>query len=107
MSNSVKTSPQVVDEDEWRSAYQGLLAKEKALTHARDELAAERRRLPMARVKNYSFEGTGGPVTLLELFDGRPQLLLYHFMFAPGVHGWPTAGCAGCSMFIDNIGQFT
>jgi predicted dithiol-disulfide oxidoreductase (DUF899 family) len=107
MSISMKTSPRVVDEDEWRTAHQALLAKEKALTHARDELAAERRRLPMVRVKNYSFEGTRGPVTLLELFDGRSQLLLYHFMFAPGVHGWPTAGCPGCSMFIDNIGQFT
>jgi predicted dithiol-disulfide oxidoreductase (DUF899 family) len=72
----VKTSPRVVEEDEWRTAYQALLAKEKALTHARDELATERRRLPMVRVKNYSFEGTGGPVTLLELFDGRSQLLL-------------------------------
>lgn len=107
MSTSVKASPQAVDEHEWRTAYQTLLAKEKALTRARDELAAERRRLPMVRVtKDYSFEGTDGPVTLLELFDGRPQLLLYHFMFAPGVHGWPTAGCPGCSMFIDNIGQF-
>jgi predicted dithiol-disulfide oxidoreductase (DUF899 family) len=108
MSASVKASPQVVDEHEWRAAYQTLLAKEKALTRARDEVAAERRRLPMVRVtKNYSFEGTDGPVTLLDLFDGRPQLLLYHFMFAPGVHGWPMAGCPGCSMFIDNIGQFT
>jgi predicted dithiol-disulfide oxidoreductase (DUF899 family) len=46
-------------------------------------------------------------VSLLDLFEGRPQLLLYHFMFAPGVHGWPDAGCPGCSMFLDNIGQFT
>jgi predicted dithiol-disulfide oxidoreductase (DUF899 family) len=45
-------------------------------------------------------------VSLLDLFDGRPQLLLYHFMFAPGVHGWPSAGCPGCSLYIDNIGQF-
>jgi predicted dithiol-disulfide oxidoreductase (DUF899 family) len=70
--------------------------------------AAVRRRLPIARVtKDYSFDGIEGPVTLLELFDGRPQLLLCHFMFAPGVRGWPTAGCPGCSMFLDNIGQFT
>jgi predicted dithiol-disulfide oxidoreductase (DUF899 family) len=108
MTSSAKESPQVVDEHEWRTAHQALLAKEKALTHARDDLAAQRRRLPMVRVaKDYSFDGADGPVTLLDLFDGRPQLLLYHFMFAPGVHGWPTAGCPGCSMFIDNIGQFT
>src|ERR1700688_2365207 len=106
MSTSMNTSPQVVDEDAWRTAHQALRAKEKGLTRARDELAAELRRLPMVRVQNYSFEGTDGPVSLLELFDGRPQLLLYHFMFAPGVHGWPNAGCPGCSMFLDNIGQF-
>src|SRR6185503_7434005 len=85
-----------------------LLVKEKQLTHARDALAAERRRMPMARVeKHYVFAGPNGNVSLLELFEGRRQLLLYHFMFAPGVHGWPTAGCPGCSMFTDNIGQFT
>ncbi len=62
----------------------------------------------MTRVeKQYVFAGPDGGMSLLELFDGRPQLLLYHFMFAPGVHGWPTAGCPGCSMFTDNIGQFT
>jgi hypothetical protein len=108
MTSSGQESPQVVDEHEWRTAHQALLAKEKALTHARDDLAAQRRRLPMVRVaKEYSFDGAVGPVTLLDLFDGRPQLLLYHFMFAPAVHGWPTAGCPGCSMFIDNIGQFS
>jgi len=70
MSTSLKAGPQVVDEREWRTAYHELLAKEKALTHARDELAAHRRRLPMVRVaKNYSFEGVDGAVTLLELFE--------------------------------------
>jgi predicted dithiol-disulfide oxidoreductase (DUF899 family) len=108
MTSSGKESPKVVVEHEWRTAHQALLTKEKALTHASDDLAAQRRRLPMVRVpKEYSFDGTDGPVALLDLFDRRPQLLLYHFMFAPGVLGWPTAGCPGCSMFIDNIGQFT
>ena len=61
----------------------------------------------MARVeKSYVFDGPDGEVSLLELFEGRAQLLLYHFMFAPGVDGWASAGCPGCSMFTDNIGQF-
>ena len=100
--------PEIVSEAQWRGASEALLAKEKALTRARDALAAGRRRLPMTKVENaYIFEGAEGKVSLVDLFDGRPQLLLYHFMFAPGVHGWPTARCPGCSMFTDNIGQFT
>ena len=99
--------PEIVSEAEWRAAHQALLEKEKALTRSRDALAAERRRLPMMRIdKDYVFEGPDGKVPLLDLFDGRPQLLLYHFMFAPGVHGWPTAGCPGCSMFLDSLGQY-
>jgi predicted dithiol-disulfide oxidoreductase (DUF899 family) len=107
--STVKTAvPKVVSESEWRAAYEVLFAKEKELTHQRDALAAERRRLPMTRVgKDYVFEGPAGEVRLLDLFDGRPQLLLYHFMFAEGVRGWPSAGCPGCSMFLDNIGQYT
>ncbi len=101
------TLPPVVSASEWNAAHEALLAKEKELTRARDALNAERRKAPMVRVeKPYSFEGPNGPVSLLDLFDGRPQLILYHFMFAPGVDGWPEAGCPGCSMFIDNIGQF-
>ena len=100
--------PKIVSADEWQKAHDALLAKEKDLTRARDALAAERRQLPMVEVaKNYVFDSGTGPVSLLELFEGRPQLLLYHFMFAPGVRGWPDAGCPGCSMFLDNIGQFT
>jgi predicted dithiol-disulfide oxidoreductase (DUF899 family) len=99
--------PTVVSAEAWQAAHDAFLVKEKQLTHARDALSAERRRLPMAKIeKDYVFEGVDGPVSLLGLFDGRPQLLLYHFMFAPGVHGWPDAGCPGCSMFTDNIGQF-
>jgi predicted dithiol-disulfide oxidoreductase (DUF899 family) len=107
MSSTSPALPPIVSDDDWRKAHEALLAKEKELTHARDALAAERRRLPMHRVeKKYTFEGPNGAVTLLDLFDGRPQLLLYHFMFAEGVHGWPSAGCPGCSMFMDNLGQF-
>jgi predicted dithiol-disulfide oxidoreductase (DUF899 family) len=99
--------PEIVSEAEWRAAREALLEKEKAMTRSRDALAAERRRLPMVRIeKDYVFEGTDGPVRLLDLFDGRPQLLLYHFMFAPGANGWPTAGCPGCSMFLDSLGQY-
>jgi predicted dithiol-disulfide oxidoreductase (DUF899 family) len=99
--------PEIVSEAEWRTAREALLEKEKAMTRSRDALAAERRRLPMMRIeKDYVFEGPEGNVRLLELFDGRPQLLLYHFMFAPGAHGWPTAGCPGCSMFLDSLGQY-
>jgi predicted dithiol-disulfide oxidoreductase (DUF899 family) len=100
--------PNIVSEAEWRVAAEALRVKEKELTRARDALAAERRRLPMVRVeKEYTFEGPKGPVSLLDLFDARPQLLLYHFMFAPGVNGWPSAGCPGCSMFLDNLGEYT
>jgi predicted dithiol-disulfide oxidoreductase (DUF899 family) len=107
-STESQAFPKVVSESEWQTARNALLAKEKELTYARDALAAERRRLPMVRVdKEYVFESPEGKVSLLDLFDGRSQLLLYHFMFAPGVHGWPSAACPGCSMFIDNIGQFT
>jgi predicted dithiol-disulfide oxidoreductase (DUF899 family) len=108
MSSTSPALPAIVSDAEWRKAHEALLAKEKEFTHARDALAAERRRLPMQRVeKKYTFEGPNGAVTLLDLFDGRPQLLLYHFMFAEGVQGWPSAGCPGCSMFMDNLGQFT
>jgi predicted dithiol-disulfide oxidoreductase (DUF899 family) len=108
MSTGKTALPRIVSESEWRGSYEALFAQEKELTHQRDALAAQRRRLPMTRVeKDYVFEGPGGKVRLLDLFDGRPQLLLYHFMFAEGVRGWPEAGCPGCSMFLDNIGQYT
>ncbi|HEU4655777.1 MAG TPA: DUF899 domain-containing protein [Steroidobacteraceae bacterium] len=93
--------------NDWQKARAALLVKEKQLTKLQDELAAERRRLPRVLVeKQYRFDGPSGPITLGELFAGRPQLLLYHFMFAPTVGGWPDAACPGCSMFIDNLGEF-
>jgi len=76
--------PEIVSQEEWQTAPEKLLAKEKKFTRELDALAAERRRLPMARVKKeYTFDGPDGKVSLLDLFEGRRQLLLYHFMFAP------------------------
>jgi predicted dithiol-disulfide oxidoreductase (DUF899 family) len=86
--------------DEWIAARKELLIKEKALTRAHDELAAERRRLPMVKVdKTYVFETAGGRRTLADLFDGRSQLVVYHFMMAPD---W-SEGCASCSLLADHL----
>jgi predicted dithiol-disulfide oxidoreductase (DUF899 family) len=98
--------PPVVTAAEWDAAREALLVKEKEATRARDALAAERRRLPMVRIdKDYVFDGTVGEARLVDMFEGRRQLIVYHFMFAPGVDGWPDAGCDGCSMFVDNVGH--
>jgi predicted dithiol-disulfide oxidoreductase (DUF899 family) len=94
--------PPVVTPNEWQAAHEALLAKEKDATRARDRLAAERRRLPRVRIeKEYVFEGPDGKATLLDFFEGRRQLLLYHFMFGPN----QDVGCDGCSMFVDQIGH--
>ena len=96
--------PSVVSQAEWQAAREKLLAREKQLTEEHDRLAAERRRMPMVEiVKPYAFEGPAGTRSLADLFEGRPQLILYHFMFGPGAQGWPTAGCPGCSMVADQI----
>ena len=95
--------PRVVTPAEWDAAREALLVKEKQAMRAADALAAERRRLPMVRIeKDYVLEGPDGPAHLPDLFEGRRQLILYHFMFAPGAPGWPDAGCDGCSMVVDN-----
>jgi len=100
------TLPEIVPRDEWLVAHEALLTKEKEATRARDALAAERRRQPMVRIEeDYVFAGPDGPARLLDLFAGRRQLVLYHFMFAPGVDGWPEAGCPGCSFFVDQVGH--
>jgi predicted dithiol-disulfide oxidoreductase (DUF899 family) len=100
--------PRIVSREEWQQARNQLLVKEKAATRARDTLAAERRRLPMVRIeKDYVFEGPDGKVHLLDLFEGRRQLIIYHFMYAPGVEGWPSAGCPGCSMVVDYLGPLS
>jgi predicted dithiol-disulfide oxidoreductase (DUF899 family) len=104
--SSTMNLPPVVSPAEWEAAHEALLAKEKEATRARDALAAERRRQPMVRIdKPYVFEGPDGKASLLDMFEGRRQLILYHFMFAPDVHGWPSAGCDGCSMFVDQVGH--
>lgn len=98
--------PEVVSPAEWQAVHAELRRKEKEATRARDALAAERRRLPMVRFDaDYVFEGPNGRASLLDLFEGRPQLLVYHFMFHPGAEGWPNAGCDGCSMFVDQVGH--
>ena len=94
--------PPVVSQEEWEAALAEVRAGEKEHTRARDALAAERRRLPRVRIdKEYVLEGPHGKATLLDLFEGRPQLILYHFMFGPN----QDAGCDGCSMFVDQIGH--
>src|SRR6266542_4615009 len=94
--------PPVVSQTEWQAARDALLAKDKEATRTRDALAAERRRLPMVRIdKDYAFDGPDGRTRLPDLFEGRTQLLLYHFMFGPN----QDEGCDWCSMFVDQIGH--
>jgi predicted dithiol-disulfide oxidoreductase (DUF899 family) len=94
--------PLVVSRPEWLVARQELLAKEKELSRQRDAVSAERRRLPMVAVgKQYAFDGRHGRVGLADLFEGRGQLLIYHFMFDPA---WQE-GCPTCSLLTDNIGH--
>ncbi|HUA11119.1 MAG TPA: DUF899 domain-containing protein [Solirubrobacteraceae bacterium] len=97
-------TPEVVPALEWQAAREALLAKEKELTRARDALAAERRRMPWMRVeKRYRFDGPEGEASLLDLFEGRRQLIVYRFFFEPGVKGWPERGCGGCSFLADQV----
>jgi predicted dithiol-disulfide oxidoreductase (DUF899 family) len=96
--------PPVVSAEDWQAARDELLVKEKAVTRARDGLAAQRRRMPMMAVgKEYEFEGPNGKATLLDLFAGRRQLIVYRFFFEPGVDGWPERGCGGCSFLADQV----
>jgi len=101
---------EVASEQEWNTKREELLVKEKELTRARDALAAERRRLPMVRVeKDYSFEGPDGEASLLDLFEGRRQLIVYRFFLDPGmtITNYPENGCPGCTMFADNLPNLT
>jgi predicted dithiol-disulfide oxidoreductase (DUF899 family) len=92
--------PKTASHAEWIEARKNLLAKEKEFTRQRDELSRLRRELPWERVdKQYEFEGPSGKVTLSELFDGRSQLVVYHFMFGPG---W-AEGCPSCSFISDHF----
>ena len=98
--------PPIVPREEWESAREEMLVKEKELTRARDALAAERRRMPwMAVEKEYAFDGPGGRASLLDLFEGRRQLIVYRFFYEPAVDGWPERGCGGCSFLADQVGH--
>ena len=92
--------PKAVSQAEWHSAHKKFLIKEKEITRQRDALAAERRRLPMKEIKReYVFQGPEGRRTLAELFEGKRQLLVYHFMFEPD----HDEGCPACSFVADNF----
>jgi len=102
------TTTPIVTPQEWESARQELLVKEKELTRARDALAADRRRMPrMAVEKAYTFEGPRGPARLIDLFEGRRQLVIYRFFFEPGVGTWPEGGCVGCSLMADQVADLS
>jgi predicted dithiol-disulfide oxidoreductase (DUF899 family) len=92
--------PEIASADEWKRARKDLLVEEKAMTRARDALSSKRRVLPMVRVeKDYAFQAPDGPVTLADLFDGRRQLVVQHFMFDPD---WDD-GCPSCTAASDEI----
>jgi predicted dithiol-disulfide oxidoreductase (DUF899 family) len=100
MTKSTIEKPRIVSREEWLAARKELLAKEKNFTHQRDALSAERRNLPWEKVeKQYVFDGTNGKETLSELFGGRSQLIVYHFMFGPD---WKE-GCPSCSFVADHF----
>jgi predicted dithiol-disulfide oxidoreductase (DUF899 family) len=92
--------PDIASRNEWLRARKALLEREKAMTRAKDELNADRRRMPMVRIeKDYEFTGPDGTVSLLDLFDGKRQLVLQHFMFDPS---WDD-GCSSCTADCDEI----
>ncbi|MCW9705530.1 DUF899 domain-containing protein [Fodinibius salsisoli] len=102
MKTNTITLPEITSREKWLDARKKLLKKEKQLTQARDAVAAERRRLPMVKVeKDYQFNGPEGEVELLDLFNGRRQLIIYHFMFDPD---WDK-GCPSCSAWADHIAR--
>ncbi|PPK68837.1 DUF899 domain-containing protein [Actinokineospora auranticolor] len=94
-------TPSVVPPSQWRREQGLILAEEKRITRELDALAARRRRMPaMAVEKDYVFEGADGPVTLLDMFEGRSQLIVYCFMWHEGAEP-----CSGCALFTDNVGE--
>ncbi|HUN61628.1 MAG TPA: thioredoxin family protein [Candidatus Sulfotelmatobacter sp.] len=100
MTSSATEQTKVVSREEWLAARKELLEKEKKLTRERDAIAAARRKLPWVKVdQEYVFDTPKGKRTLAQLFEGRSQLVVYHFMMGPG---WP-AGCPGCSMIADHL----
>ena len=104
MAESAVSHPRIVSHEEWRAARISHLEHEKRLTVELDRLRAQRRRLPMVKIdKSYVFEGPTGKLSLLGLFDGRRQLIVYHFMFDPE---WDI-GCRGCTSYIDALGELS
>lgn len=104
MADSNVPHPKIVSEADWRAARVAHLEREKAVTQELDRLRAERRRLPMVKVeKSYVFDGPRKDASLLDLFEGRRQLIVYHFMFDPG---W-SKGCSGCTGLVDAIGDLS
>jgi predicted dithiol-disulfide oxidoreductase (DUF899 family) len=100
--------PNVVSPKQWEAAWEKMLVREKELTRARDALAAERRRMPWQEVeKKYEFDGPNGKMNLLDLFQGRRQLIVYRAFFEPGVHGWPEHACIGCSLGADQVSDLS
>src|ERR1700737_5552497 len=103
------STPPIVSAAEWAAAHQQLLVKEKELPRARDALAAQRRRMPWTPVEKESvfdgLDGLDGKASLLDLFQGRRQLIVYRAFFQPDVHGWPEHACVGCSLMADHIGN--
>jgi predicted dithiol-disulfide oxidoreductase (DUF899 family) len=103
-------TPPVVPAAEWQEAWARLLVKEKELTRARDAMAAERRRMPwMAVEKDYRFEGPTGPLSLVDLFEGRRQLIVYRAFYGPDITtyaeggSYPERACVGCSLVADQV----
>nr|CAA9239052.1 FIG172199: hypothetical thioredoxin family protein [uncultured Armatimonadetes bacterium] len=104
MNDGEGARPEIVSRDEWLAARTELLAREKEVTRHRDRVNAERRRLPMVRLdKRYVFDGPEGKRSLADLFDGRRQLIVYHFMFDPE---WDE-GCSGCTGYVDALGDLS
>jgi predicted dithiol-disulfide oxidoreductase (DUF899 family) len=104
MAPSTIPHPPVVSREKWLVERKKLLTHEKELTKQRDRVNAERRRLPMVKIeKTYVFEGPNGKRTLKELFEGRRQLIIYHFMFDPN---W-SKGCPACTRHVNTIGDLS
>jgi predicted dithiol-disulfide oxidoreductase (DUF899 family) len=102
--NHAMKTPPIVSRKEWEAARKQLLVKEEELTRTRDAMAAQRRRMPWMLVeRKYEFDGPKGRASLLDLFDGRRQLIVYRAFFEPGVFGWPEHACRGCSYGADQV----
>ena len=105
MTTITTPHPPIVSQEQWLGERKKLLADEKALTKHYDRVNAERRRLPMVKIeKNYVFDGPHGKPSLKDLFEGRRQLIVYHFMFDPT---WDKFRCPGCTGYVDALGDLS